>query len=213
MPRIRILLLILVGALVLGTATWLGLRAWRSGEPPLAISGFYLSEPRPLPEFTLTHHSGRPFTPGDLHGHWSFIYFGYTFCPDACPLTLTVLNEVQRKLAQQDADGDNAYLLISVDPKRDTPARLKEYTGFFNPRFQGATGDPRELDRLARQLGVVYMFPDGQEGDSYLVDHSATLLLINPRGELQAVFTPPQDPEALVRDFLLIRQRYQEYHG
>lgn len=208
MTTARLLFAALCATLLLGLTLWLGLTFLRPTPPP-QISGFYLEQPRPMPQFSLVHHSGEPFTLENLRGRWTFIYFGFTYCPDACPLTLNTLNIAQRELAARDADHDTGYLFISVDPKRDTPERLREYTGYFNSRFEGATGEPMELDRLTRPLGVVFMYPDGTEGDSYYVDHSSTILLVNPRGELQAVFTPPQQADDLVHDFIRIRERFR----
>ncbi len=196
------------GLLCLSAAGWWGYQVLNSAPAP-DVAGFYLSKARPLPEFQLTHHSLRPYQLSDLRGHWTLVYFGYTFCPDACPMALTTLTAVNKQLeAQQQAQGVN-YLFVSVDPKRDTPQRLQEYIGFFNRQFNAATGTPSELEKLARFLGVVYLFPEGQQGERYLVDHSSTILLINPNAELQAVFTPPQDPQRMVQDLNAIRH-YQQ---
>lgn len=212
MARYRFLLpgaavLALIGGILLGN--WL----LRPPPAPPEIAGFYLPEPRPLPDFSLIHETGRPFTRADFDGRWTFIYFGYTYCPDACPMTLAQLNVVDRQLKEQQADNDTRYLLISVDPRRDTPERLAEYTKFFNPDFQGATGEPEQLDQLAGSMGVLYRVPDDPEDpEHYLVDHSSTVLIINPRGELQAIFTPPQEPTAMTNDFQLIRGYYNTYN-
>lgn len=207
--------LILFGALALAIGISAGL--WftsRTNVPPLEISGIYLPEGKELNDFTLIGQDGQPFTRTALPGHWTFVYFGYTYCPDACPMTLGYLNVMQQKLASQNAaaEATTDYLLISVDPQRDTPARLGEYTRYFNAKFHGATGDPGELTQLARQLGVVYDFPDGQTGDTYTVDHSSAVLLFDPAGRLRAVLTPPHNPDVMAADFLKIYEHYQR-HG
>lgn len=211
----QLTVLILFGALALAIGVGAGL--WftsRTPAEPLEISGIYLPDGKELNDFTLISQDEKPFTRADLQGHWTFVYVGYTFCPDACPMTLGYLNAMQQKLVAQNpaAEAETDYLLISVDPKRDTPARLGEYTAYYNPKFHGATGDPDELNRLARQLGVVYAFPDGQEGEFYTVDHSSTVLLFDPAGRLRAVLTPPHNPEVMAADFLKIREYYQR-HG
>ncbi len=181
-------------------------------EPP-EISGIYLPQARTLPEFELVHQTGRSLTRQDLTGHWTLVYFGYTYCPDACPLTLAQLNIVDRQLKQRQADQGIQYLLISVDPRRDTPERLAEYTQFFNPAFQGATGETEQLARLAQAVGVFYRVPeDPEDPDHYLVDHSSTVLVINPEGALQAIFTPPQQPDAMSNEFELIRDYYYAHN-
>ena len=197
------------GGLVAGL--WLGQKwLYQAPQPPLQIAGIYLPEPKELDDFTLIGQNGQPVTRADLKGHWSFLYFGYTYCPDICPLTLVELNKLDQLLGQQGLNRDTAYLLISVDPERDTPAHLGEYVRHFNQKFQGATGNPQELEKLAKQLSVLYIIPPHQVGESYTVDHSSTVLLIDPDARLRAIFTPPHDPATLAADFARIRQRYEE---
>lgn len=206
MLRSKTLVLVFIGATALGAGIWLG-DAWLSHatRAPVEISGFYLPEPRPLEPFTLTDQSGRPFEREDFEGRWTFLYFGYTYCPDVCPMTLAELDQVEARLAAQGL-ADVAYLLISVDPERDSPERLREYTGYFNEKFQGATGSHDQLQNLARQFGVIYRRSPGQEGqENYTVDHSSTLVLVDPQARLRAVFTPPHTPDSLVTDFGKIR--------
>ena len=99
-----------------------------------------------------------------------FLYFGYTFCPDVCPLKLLELGKLQKILHREYLDRDAIYLFISVDPKRDLPQRLGEYTAYFNPKFRAATGTAEELAKLAQQLGVYYKIPDTTDGKNYTVD-------------------------------------------
>jgi protein SCO1/2 len=209
MIRSKTLVLLLLGAIALGSGIWLGQRLIQPPTPP-EIDGIHLEQSLQLPDFELVHESGRPFTAADFRGRWTFVYFGYTYCPDACPMALGQLNVVDRALAESGNGGSTGYLLISVDPRRDTPERLAEYTKFFNPKFEGATGESSELEKLTRALGVLYRVPENPDDpDNYLVDHSSTVLLINPDGALQAVFTPPQDPSTMTADYLLIREHYR----
>lgn len=204
--RVTMIVALLAGGLALGLG-W-GLSEWllRRPAPPPDIAGIYLPEAAPLPEFQLIHHSGRPFTRADFRGRWTFLYFGYSYCPDVCPLTLVELNRLQKLLAGQGADGDTAYVLVSVDPQRDTPQRLREYVTYFNPGFQGVTGAPEELNRLAKPLHVFYQRGAATgNSDNYTVDHTSTITLIDPDGRVRAIFTPPQNPERLAADFLKIR--------
>jgi protein SCO1/2 len=174
--------------------------------PPPDIAGIYLPAPQPLEDFQLVHHGGQPFTRENLRGHWTFLYFGYSFCPDVCPITLFELNRVRQLLDGQGVAAETAYVFVSVDPQRDTPERLRDYVTYFNPEFQGVTGAPEELERLTRALHVFYQRgADTQESGYYLVDHSSTIILIDPDGRPRAIFTPPQTPERLAADFLKIR--------
>lgn len=160
----------------------------------------------PLGEFHLIQHSGQPFGLSDLRGKWTFLYFGYSSCLDVCPATLGQLNRVQQLLASQKADDDTAYVFVSVDPQRDTPARLSDYLGHFNPKFQGVTGDSEQLSKLARPLQISYQRTTRANhlGD-YGIDHSSIIALIDPAGRPRALFPTPQSPEQLVAEFLRIR--------
>ncbi len=210
MTRGNQIILILAGALALGLGLWLGQLLTRSPVELPAISGTLFPEPREIENFTLIDQDGQPFHRDRFLGKWTFLYFGYTYCPDVCPLTLSELAKVQQQLARKNLDQDTAYMLISVDPQRDTPQRLGEYTRYFNPKFLGSTGTPDELSKLARQFGVIYMrSPDPENKANYSIDHSSTVLLIDPNAHLHAVFTPPQTPEAIISDFIKIRAYYQ----
>jgi protein SCO1/2 len=174
------------------------------------IGGIYLTEPRQLEDFVLTDQDGRPLRPEDFKGHWNFCFFGYTFCPDVCPTTLGQLGAVESALAERGTADDTLFWMISVDPLRDTPTRLKEYVGFFSPRFRGASGESEQIDAFARQVGVYYKIHEPKpDTDYYLVDHSAAILLINPDGALQAVLTPPHTPAKIVEDFDKIRAAFR----
>ena len=203
--------IILLVAAVLGTASWFLISAPPGELPKLEINGIHLPKPAAVKEFTLTSTADTPFDPNKLEGRWTFLFFGYTFCPDVCPLTLTTLAKVQQLLAANDADHDTAYRFISVDPERDTPERLRNYTAHFNAKISGATGSREEIDKLTRQFGIFYEIHEHEPGDqNYFVDHSSALILINPDAAMQAVLTHPDQAEVIVNDFLKIRSRYQE---
>lgn len=198
-PRARTLLFIAAGVLAFGLGLWLNFGLMPDRVDPPAIAGIFLEPPRPVEDFTLIDQEGQPLTRERWGGQWTFLYFGYTFCPDVCPLTLLELSKMQKILARENLDQNNTYLFISVDPARDTPERLGKYVPYFNPKFQGATGTPEQLAGLAKQFGVYYKIPDAPEGN-YTVDHSSTVLLIDPQIRLRAVFTEDQ-PETMAADF------------
>ncbi len=189
-----------LAALALGfTVYW-----WRPTTPPPQISGYVLPEPRPLPNVALVDDAGASFAPADFAGHWSFLFFGYTYCPDVCPLTLVELANLKALLAAQLPDEATAYYLVSVDPGRDTPARLREYVAYFDPAFRGLTGSLDALHELAQSVGSVFFVPEGQASDAYLVSHSSSIVLLAPDGKQYAVFTAPHDPARLAADFAAI---------
>jgi len=112
------------------------------------------------------------------------IQFGYTHCPDVCPLNLTHTAAILRALGK-DADRVQA-LVISVDPKRDTRARLKQFVHYFSPRILGLTGSVARLTAVARAYGAYFSYPEGTAGDGYLVEHSVRLLVVDPDGDFDS---------------------------
>jgi protein SCO1 len=170
-----------------------------SGPKTVAVeSGTLLQTPRPLPAFSLTDESGQPFTNAELQRHWTLLFPGFTYCPDICPATLAQLKAVQAGLGTR-ADRLQV-LLFSIDPERDTPETLARYVHHFDPSFKGATTGEPGLRDMAQALGVAYIKVPGETTESYTMDHSAALVLINPRGEIAGYFTPPLRTEALTRD-------------
>jgi protein SCO1/2 len=188
-------------AAVVGGAV--GRHYWQA-EPPPKIGGYVLAEPKALPPVALVDEHGRAFGPADFAGRWSFLYFGYTYCPDVCPLTLVELATLKKRLAEQLPDTPTDYYLVSVDPRRDTPERLREYVTYFDASFHGLTGSIEDLKLLTQQTGSVFFVPEGQSEDGYLVSHSSNIALVDPEGRLAAVFTSPHEPAQLAADFSLI---------
>jgi protein SCO1/2 len=177
---------------------------------PEGLQASYLPGGKPLPAFELLDHHDRPFDKQRLKGHWTFVFFGYTYCPDACPMALATLNAVIENLQDQGLNQPPQVVMVSVDPARDTTERLAAYVPYFNPAFIGATGTDEELVKLTRDLGIIYVVREPAPGGSgYLVDHSTAILLINPEGELQAVFGQPHSPQPMADDFLKIMRHEQ----
>lgn len=161
-------------------------------------SGTMLKAPRPIDDFQLRAASGAAFTKADLAGHWTVVFAGFTYCPDVCPTTLTELKAVNARLG--DAAKNVRFLFLSVDPERDTPEKIGKYVNFFDPRFQGATGDTAALDKLGANLGFVYTKVKGATPGSYTIDHSTALILIDPQGRIAGYLTPPFKPDAMAAD-------------
>lgn len=191
--------------------------AWRWMRPTPAQSphfvevarGIYiLAQPDALADFQLVRHDDAPFGNDALRGRWSFVVFGYTFCPDFCPTTLVTFNELHSLLAQRPGGvGDLQFVMVSVDPERDTTQLLRRYVLHFNRDFIGATGDAAAIARLADSVGAVYSRHPGSSPESYLIDHSSAVLLINPQGRLQGVFAAPHAAEDMLQGYLRIRER------
>jgi protein SCO1 len=158
-------------------------------------SGTWLPQPRPLPQFHLQDLSGADFGLERLRGHPTLLFFGFTNCPDVCPTTLATLAQVQRAPPLPGAQ----VLFITIDPERDSAASLQVYLGAFNNSFVGVRGNAAALAPLLKNLGAIAVrdnLPDG----SYTMDHSATLYLLDTRGRLVAVFSPPFSAPKLSAD-------------
>lgn len=192
-----------VAASVLGLWTWN--RLHEPPVPPPSIDGFVFPEPRTLPAVELIDENGAPFTPRQFAGRWSFVYFGYTYCPDVCPLALIELAALKERLTTEQPQTTVDYYLVSIDPQRDTPERLREYVQYFDPAFHGLTGSLEAISALAKAAEALFFVPPGQGPENYLVSHSNNFALVNPRGELEAIFTPPHTPEQLAGDFAAIK--------
>ena len=180
--------------MVLGIATAILLR------PPVPValrSGTALPQPRPIGEFELVDHSGNALTRRNLEGRWSIVFAGFTNCPDVCPTTLALLAALSSRLR---ARGDDLQIVfLSVDPDRDTPSQLAQYVGHFDPNMIGATGAKAQIDRLCAELGLAYVLNPGTAGE-YTVDHSAALVLVDPKARIAAYFQPPYDLDSLATD-------------
>ena len=170
----------LIAALAAGFAL-AGLAAlwYRSAVPP-EMHGLLLQDNLPAADFTLTATDGRRVSLSDFRGRVVMLYFGYTFCPDVCPATLT---EVKRAFQVLGAQAEAVQLLmISVDPERDTPEKLADYVARFDPRFLGVTGTEAELAAATVPFGVIYQKHAGSAATGYLIDHTASLTIIDRQG-------------------------------
>lgn len=171
-----------------------------AGAPPDTLVATRLDIPVSLPPFSLDGADG-PFTNASLQGAWHVLFFGFTNCPDICPTTLATLADAVA-VARQDIASLNV-VFVSVDPQRDGPADAARYAGHFDSDFIGITGNDDALLALTKPLGILYMsVPQGD--DAYTVDHSSSLLLINPAGELAAVFSAPHDATSIAADLVAI---------
>lgn len=188
------------GALALAAGIWAA--SWLllpEGAPALELeSGTALPEPRPLREFAMTDDAGAAFGLARLQGRWSLVFAGFTSCPDVCPTTLALLQQVRGALALQNRTLD--ILFLSVDPERDTPQRLRGYVGHFGAGITGLTGSADALAALAAQLGLAYVKVPGPTPADYTMDHSAALVLLDPQARIAAYFQPPFKADTLASD-------------
>lgn len=149
---------------------------------------------RQLSDVQLTDQDGQILDNSWFLDQWTLTFVGYTYCPDVCPTTLAELKTVYPKLQQIESDLPLKVLFVSVDPKRDTIDRLKEYISFFHPEFTAATAEHKQLFPLIRSMGMMYSMSESTETDDYLVDHSASIVIINPEGNVIGRFKPKAVP-------------------
>jgi protein SCO1/2 len=158
----------------------------------MKINGAYmLDTPRNIGDIQLIDQNGDAFTKQRLQGVWTLVFFGFTHCPDVCPTTMAFLNEFVQALEGTEAE-DTQVVMVSVDPARDTVEVLSEYVPYFNPDFTGVTGEFLDVHRFATALNTPFRKSPGQ-GEDYQVDHSANVVLINPRGDYHGFFRSPLD--------------------
>jgi protein SCO1 len=144
-------------------------------------------------DFSLTAHDGRTFRLQDVRGKAVLMFFGYTSCPDMCPLTMSRIASARDELG---GDASRvATLFVSVDPNRDTPAVLKEYVGSFAMPVTGLTGTEEELAAMAAAYHVQYQMVPASP--SYLMNHTTAVFLIDPKGQLRGLFAYDEKPETL----------------
>ena len=204
--RVSASILIVLAAFAAALGLWLGARFVSAPSLPPLDSAVLYPVPRALPEFELQRSDGQSLTLADWKGRWTIVFFGYTHCPDVCPMTLTTFKQAAKRL-QADGHADRVrFAFISVDPQRDTPEQLGRYVGYFSPDFVAATGSDEQLTRLSRALGLVYSRGPANDGN-YEVDHSASAVIIDPQGREVGLFRPPFDAAKMAADLQTLAAR------
>ncbi len=164
-----------------------------AGEPPLA--GARIGGP-----FTLTDQNGDRLDSRSLEGKYRLVYFGYTFCPDVCPVDLQQIGLAMKRLEAEDRERAARLqpIFITTDPERDTPAVLKEYVSAFHPRLIGLTGSPGEIAAVSKAHGVWSAKVENDNASEYLVNHARMALLFGPGGEPIAILPHQEGADAIV---------------
>lgn len=190
---------------------WLQYNANKSDDMDLD-SGTILPIPHDISPFSLVSAEDKPFTNKNLKGHWSLLFFGFTHCPQLCPTTLALLNDAYKNIEKHNHVPLPQVVFISIDPERDTPKKILSFLEGFNKNFLGATGKKDQLDKLTREMSILYAKvedPDATDTSMYNIDHSGTVLMVNPLGQLLAVFSTPQDAEELSDDVEKIEAHFK----
>jgi protein SCO1/2 len=177
-----------------------------SPKEMVANGAIMFSVPREISPLQLVDQNNQPFTHQQLIGKWTLVFFGFTHCPDICPTTLALFNQLSQQLADTEIAKDTQYLLVSLDPGRDTPEVIKPYIEYFNPDFIGVTGEFLAIHRFAKQLNVAFqkVVTDAASGE-YTIDHGGNVAVINPKGFYQGFFKPPLDLDRMALTYKSLR--------
>ena len=182
-----------IGLALAGSGYW---TLWQSrntaADNVLAPALVTFPERRPLAEFILVDDEKGVFDLGSLTSRWSFIFFGFMYCPDICPTTLYDLSLVKKEmLAKGINEREIQFVFISVDPARDKAAQIQRYVKYFDPDFVGATGSVGQLTNLTRQLGAPFRAEPETADNVYEVTHSSAVYLVDPLGQYTGIISPP----------------------
>jgi protein SCO1/2 len=197
MPSARAVVLAIAAIAALGLGVYAGTHVQGPRSGPALASGTLLREPRPIAPFALTDQDGQAYTAAQLQGHWTLLFAGFTHCPDVCPTTLALMAQLRARLP---AAAPLELVFLSVDPERDTPARLKTYTSHFGGAVRGVTAASAQLDAFCASLGIAYLKVPGATATDYTMDHSAALVLLDRQGRVAGYFTPPHKLDTLAAD-------------
>lgn len=171
------------------------------------IKGIYLLHPLEIEAFRLADTNSRSFTKKDLMGRWTFVYFGFTSCQMACPLTLHVLDQMDKILKEKlEKNALPRILFITLDPDRDSLSRIKYFLASFSSEFRGARGSEEQLASLKKgwHISSDKVNRDPSFPKEYTLNHSLDILLVNPSAQIQAYFSYPHSPEEMAKDYLAI---------
>ena len=193
--RIGITLLIIV---ILAAVGYFTLNALK----PYAFHGAILQSPKPAHDFTLTNHYGQDTSLSDYDGKVVLLYFGYTACPDVCPTTLAEIKKATELLGER-AD-EVQTIMVTVDPERDTVEIMAEYLAHFHPSFLGMIGTPDEVAQIATYYGIFFQKQETDSVLGYLVDHTATVMLVDQDGYLRLIFPYGTEGSEIAEDITYV---------
>lgn len=193
---------VMVGFMALGAGV--GIYTAQQQTRPGEIAGLLWPNPKQIHDFETIDEDGRKFGLKQLEGKWSFVFFGYTNCPDVCPITLSVMNGVKEQL-NEDEKRETQMIFVSIDPERDTQEKLAQYVHYFNESFIGLGGSSEQIQSLTSQIGVMYFRGEESAEGDYLMDHTSSIFLIDPDMRMSGVLSLPHTVEDLSRRFAQIK--------
>lgn len=162
-----------------------------------------------IPNFIFTDHNQKSFTVDNIDNKWTLWFFGFTHCPDICPITLGTLSTAVDQLQKEHGIEDTYIVFVSVDPDRDQPEQLKTYVSAFSQKVIGVTSDQQHLDAFMKNMGVVAVKQEnGNSPDEYLINHSSSVFLIAPDNGINAIFGSPHTVTNVKHDYLTLREHF-----
>jgi len=168
------------------------------------------TEPKKLTNFSIKDQKNQTFGLQQLKGKWTFMFFGYTHCPDVCPTALAMMRNIAKVLDHDPRKIKSQFVFVSIDPQRDNLASIGSFVEYFNPDFIGLTGKPLQLKDLLKQLDVKTSRIKGDAAMNYLVSHTSSIMLIDPEVRLLAKYEPPHERASILKKFYKSYYQYQQ---
>lgn len=200
---------------ILMLAVIVGILVFRNGTDKaandLAELGAALLPDQPvLSDFSLIDHNGESFTKQELLGNWNLLFFGFTSCPDVCPLTMNVLKLFYDDLVNTEFGDSTQVIMVSVDPQRDSVTAMANYVQQYHDEFIGLTGDLAVISKLADELYIAFTEAPVHDGDhnneNYEIAHSGYIVMINPEGDYVSLIRAPHTKERLSEAYRIVRE-------
>lgn len=204
--------IVLVAALAAALGLWASQKYFGSVQRshlPQTQAVRLFDPPRTLPAFSLRQSDGTQLIPGELKGHWTLVFLGFTHCPDVCPTTLAQMSVAQKAWEAIPESTRPRVLFVSVDPERDSPDKIGEYAHGFHKDTLAATADVPALENFAKSLSMVFAkipAPAGARADQYTMDHSASMAVLDPQGRMAGLVRPPFEPNVIARDMAALTE-------
>lgn len=204
--------LVLIAALAAALGLWASQKYFgsvRHASLPQTEAVRLIEPRRTLPAFSLRQSDGTQLIPGELKGHWTLVFLGFTHCPDICPTTLAQMSVAQKAWESIPEATRPRVLFVSVDPERDTPDKIGEYAHGFHKDTLAATADVPALESFAKSLSMVFAkvpAPDGAPADQYTLDHSASMVVLDPQGRMAGLLRPPFEPNVIAKDMAALTE-------
>lgn len=207
--KVRLLFIAAIVVAAAGLFVWSSQTSNISEDELKSLGVIVFAEEKETPEFALISHQGQPFTKESFHGKWSFAFFGYTHCPDICPITIAQIGQTEKRLETNrefDVLENIRPVFVSIDSKRDGYEKVADFIDHASDRFVGVTGDAAEIKAFAAFTGIGYKrmgmgMKKTTSDDEYLIEHQGYIAIFNPDGDLFGYIKPPFEIDHLARVF------------